>query len=489
MTMLSIRKSLLLLMVLGTATASPVVQGTPRIIGGIYAEPGDFPYFVHIGNCGGALIAPDVVLSAAHCVSPKDKQVIIGAYELMDLAGGAQERFCDDWITDPKYGTERMDDYDFALCKLNKPVVIDDSKVRLELNQNNSLPVAGEDLDVMGFGVIAETPFGPIIPFTLQRVTVPAIDNAVCNQSDVYSGYITDTMLCAGFLGTGGKDACQGDSGGPLVQRTVQSDGTFVDTHMGVVSGGEGCALKNKPGIYARTSARWDWIRTTMCQDLQSIAPFCGNEPPPPEPCEESLTIRLTTDLFPDETKWILKDASGNLVMTRQYFIQNLENEHTLCLKSDECYEWTIYDGNNDGLCVEFTGECGSYSFELNGEEIFSGNGDFGGAHTESFCTSDTDLMSAPPTSAPSQSPSDSPSKVLVTSGPSATPTRSLPAIPDCEDSTEISYRGKRKSCSKLVGKGTKKNVRRRCRQKVRKKRIFELCPKTCGKKCNSLAV
>ena len=49
---------------------------------------------------------------------------------------------------------------------------------------------------------------------TLQWVRVPAITNAACNAQ--YGGSITDSMMCAGYPGVGGKDACQGDSGGPL---------------------------------------------------------------------------------------------------------------------------------------------------------------------------------------------------------------------------------------------------------------------------------
>ena len=49
----------------------------------------------------------------------------------------------------------------------------------------------------------------------LQWVRVPAITNADCDSD--YGGGITDSMICAGYRGEGGKDACQGDSGGPFV--------------------------------------------------------------------------------------------------------------------------------------------------------------------------------------------------------------------------------------------------------------------------------
>ena len=66
-------------------------------------------------------------------------------------------------------------------------------------------------------------------------------------------------MICAGFPGEGGKDACQGDSGGPFV---CNDNGKAVIA--GVVSWGNGCALPNFPGVYARTTHVLDWIKENM---------------------------------------------------------------------------------------------------------------------------------------------------------------------------------------------------------------------------------
>lgn len=62
-------------------------------------------------------------------------------------------------------------------------------------------------------------------------------------------------MICAGNVAEGGIDSCQGDSGGPLV-----SGSTLV----GITSWGEGCALPNFPGVYARVPALSDWIKLNM---------------------------------------------------------------------------------------------------------------------------------------------------------------------------------------------------------------------------------
>jgi trypsin len=62
-------------------------------------------------------------------------------------------------------------------------------------------------------------------------------------------------MVCAG-LNTGGKDSCQGDSGGPLVDSSKRL--------IGIVSWGNGCALANYAGVYARVGALRTWIDSQL---------------------------------------------------------------------------------------------------------------------------------------------------------------------------------------------------------------------------------
>ncbi|MED6278862.1 Suppressor of tumorigenicity 14 protein, partial [Characodon lateralis] len=88
----------------------------------------------------------------------------------------------------------------------------------------------------------------------LQKAQVRIINNTVCK--DLLENWINDRMLCAGIL-TGGVDACQGDSGGPLAITNPRGR-VFV---AGVVSWGEGCALRDKPGIYTRITEFRSWIK------------------------------------------------------------------------------------------------------------------------------------------------------------------------------------------------------------------------------------
>ena len=185
-----------------------------RIVGGDQAKVGDYPYFVLGDGCGAALVAPDVILFAAHCSENSflNKQVSIGAYKYWENDGGAEGRFCEKLINHPKY-TQNPSNYDYALCKLDRPVDnFNKGKIRIELNFDGSTPSDGEDLIVMGFGTLES---GGSVPKYLRDVTVDYISTSYCNSNDVYRGRISDAMMCAGIKGKGGKDACQGDSGGP----------------------------------------------------------------------------------------------------------------------------------------------------------------------------------------------------------------------------------------------------------------------------------
>ncbi|KTF92253.1 hypothetical protein cypCar_00006014 [Cyprinus carpio] len=93
---------------------------------------------------------------------------------------------------------------------------------------------------------------------SLHSARVPLISTKACSQPEVYQGYISPGMICAGYL-DGGTDSCQGDSGGPLA-----CEDSFTWKLVGATSWGQGCAEKNKPGVYTRITQSLSWIHLQM---------------------------------------------------------------------------------------------------------------------------------------------------------------------------------------------------------------------------------
>jgi secreted trypsin-like serine protease len=219
--------------------------GAPRIINGVDAPEGRYPYTVSLDTgsyhfCGGSLIAPNVVLSAAHCYEPLDKsatRAIVNPYKLSDAS--SDETFeIESFVKHPSYQSLGGYDHDYVVIKLkgtsNNPYV--------RLNSDKSVPAVGSTLDVMGWGNTALS--GYTGSDTLQQVDVLAMSNSACETKYAAAGVpgqIFDDSLCVAEVNQG---SCQGDSGGPLVLPDA-GDYSF-DVQVGVVSWGIGCAMEER---------------------------------------------------------------------------------------------------------------------------------------------------------------------------------------------------------------------------------------------------
>jgi len=234
-----------------------------RIINGNKATEGRYSYAVSLQDtvghfCGGSLIAPDVVLSAAHCAG-SDYKAIIGRHELKTSDG--DEVNVKDEMMHPDYDRDTTDN-DFMLVFLERSTTEDVELVQL----SPSVISEGTAVTVMGWGDTHKDEAIKELAAELMEVEVTVITNDECelSKSDEigfeydYNDQITENMMCAKSVEV--KDSCQGDSGGPLVIRS-----TSGDVQVGVVSWGIGCAHNDFPGVYARVSAKYDWIRENVC--------------------------------------------------------------------------------------------------------------------------------------------------------------------------------------------------------------------------------
>ncbi|MQS37485.1 trypsin-like serine protease [Streptomyces katsurahamanus] len=252
-----------------------------RIIGGKTTTIASAPWMAQLyfgdslGNsysCGGTVVAPTKILTAAHCVEgiswKSTGAVVTGATRvptdtgrtdadgnpIVDFHGGEVRGVYRQWHHS-KYDSYSFD-ADVAVLTLTSPVKA--KPLPIMKSSDTKLYKAGTDGKVYGWGRIGSSPTAPGSD-RLKVADADARSDADCRKA-YGADFIAGTMYCAGRAPTG-KDSttettCNGDSGGPLV-----AGGRLV----GVVSWGHvDCSKKGKYGVYAKVSAFQSDIRARV---------------------------------------------------------------------------------------------------------------------------------------------------------------------------------------------------------------------------------
>ncbi|RUM26958.1 DUF4384 domain-containing protein [Rhizobium vallis] len=271
-----------------------------RVIGGQAAKKGEWPWQVKIlapdpeqrgrfgGHCGGSLIAPRWILTAAHCVtSGRSGKQDLFARDLLIVEGKSKidKVISVDGPDKPGLSVEDVvihEDFDrkvfandIALIKLSEPAV--SKPATLASAADEAVEVAGHTAVVTGWGY-TKADHGwddKYLPTELQEVELPIVSREDCRaayrESSMRMNPIDERNVCAGYA-EGGKDACQGDSGGPLVAQ--RPDKRWIQ--LGIVSWGAGCAEAEHYGVYTRVAAFRDWIAAKTDGEVPNMPDASG---------------------------------------------------------------------------------------------------------------------------------------------------------------------------------------------------------------------
>lgn len=325
---------------IGTPVAPAFADTNDFIVNGLQAEPGSWPWQVRLyrsgndekGICGGSLIAPQWVLTAAHCLKGLDEVWVgSGSVVLEDLEVERAEAF----FIHPTYGSPPLSadengvpevvaavtavasgkfatlpggkvaanqdsppaaTADIGLIKLATPLEIPtipmaDGTIDARLNVaatkvtvtgwganhdfrfQKALEQVYQQMDASALGTIMDDEKLKVPPI-LRQAEVEVIDQSSCRKryrtiaAKATQYVIDDTEICAGVIGEV-RDSCYGDSGGPLMAKDPETDSYVL---LGVVSWGYQCGHPGFPGIYSRVASFGDWIGQTIADNGGGLA-------------------------------------------------------------------------------------------------------------------------------------------------------------------------------------------------------------------------
>jgi Trypsin len=302
-----------------SAPPSPALGTSGRIVGGAPTTIASYPWQVALayndalfaGNgfqrqfCGGTLVAPNVVMTAAHCVYDNPDPVGFNAAANFESFTGrttlstaegqvidwAAYYFFTDGAGNPLFDPVTFD-YDAIFVVLAGPS--SSPPIKVAGADEAATWAAGRRAWISGWGDTASG--AGDFQDTLRAAQVQIIGDDVCSNPASYgSDFHPQLMLCAGIPTTGGVDSCQGDSGGPIVVPVVGGNARATGSWrlVGDTSWGIGCAAPQYPGVYGRI-AGGTTMGNALQTGIQSITGqnVYGSGAQPAEPPQVAITKR-----------------------------------------------------------------------------------------------------------------------------------------------------------------------------------------------------
>ncbi|MFJ4682954.1 S1 family peptidase [Streptomyces sp. NPDC088789] len=229
---------------------APAVAAPTPIVGGTTTTTTAYPFVMQITDaaenqfCGGTLVSPTKVVTAAHCMvgETTNSVRVVGGRTYLNGTNGTVARVSRIWVHPDYRSVTRGDDVAVLTLSSSMPYTTAPYVAASE----TGIYATGATTRVLGWGTTSE---GGSSSNQLRTATVPTVSDASCRTS-YGTRFVASDMVCAGYT-DGGVDTCQGDSGGPLL---------IGGRLAGVTSWGDGCARAGLPGVYARLTTFSDLV-------------------------------------------------------------------------------------------------------------------------------------------------------------------------------------------------------------------------------------